>query len=161
MSDLVEKVQLVFRAEMRRLEIQQHDAVERNLHYMVAGAFGFGALVFANIATFLLLSERIGTIPATAVNAGILLVVAVLLVLRGKSVNSKREAELAEEMAQLARLSVEQEISDVTQLVRGLAGGLRGATRLGGSSAGALGLLGVLATQLLPALKERKAKKPG
>ncbi len=156
MDDFMSKTHLLLQAELRRIEIQKRIVVERNVYYALAGAVGFGCLVFADVAAFLLLADRIGTVPASIANAGFLAAVALLLTWRGGRVSAEREAEMAEEMARLARAGVQAEISQVTRMVGGVTGDIRRWSSLGAGPAGMVGVAASLALQLLPLLQKKR-----
>jgi len=156
MDDFMSKVQLLLQAELRQIEVQKRIVVERNVYYILAGTVGFGCLAFADIAGFLVLAERIGAVPAAIADAGVLAVAALLLAWRGRRVSAKREAEMAAEMARLARAGVQAEINQVTRMVSGVTGDIRRWSSLGAGPAGMVGVAASLALQLLPLLQKKR-----
>lgn len=134
MSDSVMKLQLVARAEMALLKAQTRQSARRAVWMAIGGIFALIGLAMLAFAAYLSMKDALGENWAAVCVAAIAFVLALVLVLIGRSQAQPSEEErLARQIRDMAYAELDKDMQQVRNLF-GSGGNLDGGLGLAGLS---------------------------
>ncbi|NDR59146.1 phage holin family protein [Aliiruegeria sabulilitoris] len=153
MNRIARNFQIILRSEKLIASRQVAVATRKGGLFGAAALMGGIAVVFLNVAAYLVLAARLEPAMAALIVASANLVLAGILIALAKGMSADRDVEAVSEVRDMAMADLEGELQEATDEIRELAQNVRKMTRDPFSSA-SLSVIGPLLSLLLKNLKK-------